>query len=153
MVGVNPISDAYPRVTPYLRIDGAAAALDFYAAVLGATERYRLPMGDRIGHAEIQIGESVIMICDENPDFDALGPKTIGGTPIVLCVYVKDVDSVCKAAEDSGAEMISSPEDRFYGDRVGEFIDPFGHRWSVMTHIEDVSSEEMQKRAEAVAGG
>jgi PhnB protein len=149
----KPIPEGYPRVTPYLIFDGASAAIDFYREVLGATERMRMPApDDKVGHAELQIGESLVMLADEAPDMDSLGPKSVGGTPVMLHVYVEDADAVFERAVKAGAKALRQVEDRFYGDRSGEFEDPFGHQWSVATHVEDVSPEEMEKRM-AAAGG
>jgi PhnB protein len=144
---VKPIPDEYPRVTPYLVVDGASAAIDFYREVLGATERMRMPApDDKVGHAELEIGDSLIMLADEYPDMDALGPKTVGGTPVTLHVYVEDAAAVFDRAVQAGAKALRPVEDKFYGDRSGEFEDPFGHRWSVATHVEDVPPDEMEKR-------
>ena len=149
---VKPIPDDYPRVIPSLVVDGAAQAIDFYLGVLGATERLRMDGPDgRIGHAELQIGESVIFVADEFPEMEFVGPKKIGGSPVTLMVYVEDVDATFDRATKAGAKVTRPVEDQFYGDRVGQFEDPFGHRWSVATHVEDVSPEEMQKRAAALA--
>jgi PhnB protein len=148
---VKAIPDGYPRVSPYLIVDGAAAAIDFYTSVLGATERMRMPGPDgRIGHAELQLGESVIMLADEMPDMGINAPKKDGGSPVTVCVYVEDVDATFKKALAAGAKEQRPLEDQFYGDRTGQFSDPFGHNWSVQTHIEDVSPEEMGKRAAKV---
>jgi PhnB protein len=118
--------------------------------VLGATERMRMPApNDKVGHAELEIGDSLIMLADEYPDMDVLGPKTVGGTPVTLHVYVEDADAVFDRAVDAGAKALRPVEDKFYGDRSGEFEDPFGHRWSVATHVEDVPPEEMEKRMAA----
>lgn len=137
-------------MTPYLVIDGASSAIDFYSAVLGATERMRLPApGDKVGHAELEIGGSLIMLADEFPDMDARGPKAVGGTPVTLHVYVDDVDAVFDRAVQAGAKALRPVEDQFYGDRLGEFEDPFGHRWSFATHVEDVPPDEMEKRMAA----
>jgi PhnB protein len=152
---VKPIPENYPRVIPYLHVDGAGAAIDFYTKVLGATERGRMP-GDspeKVGHAELEIGGSVIMLADEAPDMDIRGPKSVGGTPVTVCVYVEDVDAVVERATAAGAQILRPAEDQFYGDRSGTFEDPFGHRWNIMTHVEDVDSEEMQRRMEQMAGG
>lgn len=147
---VKPIPDGYPRVTPYLIVDGASAAIDFYTSVLGATEHMRMPAPeDKVGHAELEIGDSVIMLADEAPDMDARGPRAIGGTPVSLHVYVEDVDSVFERAVQAGAKTLRPVEDRFYGDRSGSFEDPFGHRWDVATHVEDVPADEMEERAAA----
>jgi PhnB protein len=146
----KPIPDDYPRVTPYLIVDGAGAAIDFYCSVLGATERVRMPAPDgRIGHAELQLGSSMIMLADENAQMDVRGPRAIGGTPVSLHVYVEDSDAVFERAVQAGAKALRAVEDRFYGDRSGQFEDPFGHRWDVSTHVEDVPPEEMSKRAAA----
>jgi PhnB protein len=145
----NPIPDNYPRITPYLIVDGASAAIDFYSSVLGAKERLRMPGPDgKLGHAELEIGDSMIMLADEHPEMDARGPKTIGGSPVTLHVYVEDVDSVFERAVQAGAAELRPVEDQFYGDRAGSFEDPFGHRWNVATHVEDVPPHEMAKRAE-----
>jgi PhnB protein len=151
----KPIPDAYPRLTPYLIVDGANAAIEFYRSVLGAIERVRMPAPEgRVGHAELQLGDSMIMLADEFPDMGVRGPKTIGGTPVSLHVYVEDVDSVFENAVQAGATALRPVEDRFYGDRSGQFEDPFGHRWDVSTHVEDVPPEEMSRRAaEAMAAG
>ncbi len=149
------IPDDYPRVTPYLYIDGASTAIDFYRSVLGASERMRMPGPQgKIGHAELKIGDSVIMLADANPDMDVRSPKSIGGTPIALHVYVDDVDSVFGRAMEAGAKQLRPVENQFYGDRSGQFEDPFGHRWNVATHVEDVPPDEMARRAAAaVAAG
>jgi PhnB protein len=150
----KPIPDEYPRVMPYLIVDGAAAAIDFYKSVLGATERMRLPgPGGRIGHAELEIGDAVIMLADENPPMGIRGPKAIGGTPVTLHVYVEDSDATFERAVDAGATAVRSMENRFYGDRSGQFEDPFGHSWDVSTHVEDVPPDEMEKRVAEVMGG
>ncbi len=154
MAGVKPIPDGYPQVTPYLCIDGASAAMEFYGTVFGATERMRIPAPDgKIGHAELQIGDSVIMLSDEFPEMGMRGPKALGGTAVTLSVYVDDVDAVFDQAVDAGAKALRPVEDQFYGDRSGQFEDPFGHRWSVASHVEDVSPDEMARRAAETMGG
>ena len=152
---VNPIPEDYPRVTPYLIVGDGAAAIDFYTSVLGATERMRMGGPDgKVGHAELAIGQSVIMLADEHPEMGARGPKTIGGTPVFIHVYVEDADRVFQSAIEAGATSLQPMEDKFYGDRSGSFEDPFGHQWNVATHVEDVPPDEMQKRAaEAAAAG
>jgi PhnB protein len=155
MPNVDPIPAGYPRVSPYLCVDGAADAIDFYANVLGAKERMRMegPPG-RIGHAEIEIGDSIIMLADEFPEQGFRGPKSVGGSPIMLSVYVDDVDAVYERALAAGATSTREVADQFYGDRVAGFEDPFGHRWHIATHVEDVPDDEMARRAaEAMGGG
>lgn len=148
MADVKPIPDNYPQVVPYLCVDRASAAIEFYRDVFGATERMRIPEPDgRLGHAELEIGAAVIMLSDEFPDLGIRAPKTIGGTPVTISLYVEDVDDVFTRAIDAGATALRPVKDQFYGDRTGQFEDPFGHRWSVATHIEDVSPEEMAVRA------
>jgi PhnB protein len=152
MAAVKPIPDGYPRVMAYLSIDGASDAIDFYKDVFGATERMRMPGPDgKVGHAEIEIGDSVIMLADAFPDMGNLDPKKLGGTPVTMTIYVEDVDATHKAALAAGAAETQPLEDKFYGDRASQFDDPWGHRWNVMTHVEDVGPEEMQKRMEAMA--
>jgi PhnB protein len=153
MGDVKPVPENYPRVVAYLIVDGASEAIDFYCEVLGATERARLGApGDKVGHAELEIGNSMIMLADEFPDMDQRSPKALGGTPVTMSVYVEDVDDVFRRAIRLGAKELRAVEDQFYGDRSGQFEDPFGHRWSVGSHIEDVSDEEMSRRAAEAAG-
>src|SRR5215210_6108551 len=155
MPDVNPIPEGYPRVTPYLHVSGAAAAIDFYRDILGAEERMRMPAPEgKIGHAELQIGESIVMLADECPDMGVGGPKSIGGTTVNLHMYVKeDVDAVFDAALEAGARSLRPVENQFYGDRTAQFEDPFGHHWSIATHVEDVPPEEMEKRMMAAMSG
>ena len=137
----KPIPEGYPRLTPYLIVDGAS-------------ERMRMPMPNgRIGHAELELGDSLLMLADENPDMNIRGPASIGGTPVSMHVYVEDADAAFARALEAGAKALRPLEDRFYGDRSGQFEDPFGHRWDVSTHVEDVPPEEMSKRAEAAMAG
>lgn len=149
---VKPIPDEYPRVMPYVIVDGANAAIQFYGEVLGTTERMRLLMPDgRVGHAELELGNSLIMLADENPDMEIRGPRAIGGTPVTLHVYVEDADGVFRQAIERGARSLRAVENQFYGDRSGQFEDPFGHRWNVATHVEDVPEDEMARRAAAAS--
>ena len=148
------VPEGYPRLMPYLIVDGASAAIDFYCSVLGATERMRMPgPDDKVMHAEQDIGDSLIMLADEAPEMNARGPRTVGGTPVSLYVYVDDVDRVFDSAVQAGAKPLQAVEDKFYGDRSGQFEDPFGHHWGVATHVEDVSDDEMAKRMEAMSAG
>ena len=141
--------DGYHSATPYLIVNNAAAAIDFYKRAFGATELLRMDMpGGRIGHAEIKIGNSPIMLADEFPEMDARGPHAIGGTPVSIMLYVDDVDAVAKQAETAGAKITRPVADQFYGDRVGGLEDPFGHHWHIATHKEDVPPEEMARRHE-----
>ena len=149
-MAVNPIPSDYPRVIPYLSVDGAADAIDFYCSVLGAKERMRMPGPDgKIGHAELDVGDSVIMLADLHEGAGNPDPKSLGGTPVTVMVYVEDVDNVFKSALGKGATEERPVENQFYGDRSGSFKDPFGHIWFVASHVEDVPPEEMEKRAAA----
>jgi len=146
---VKAIPDGYHSVTPYLSITGAADALAFYKRAFGAEELYRLDMpGGKIGHAEIQIGDSRIMLADENdmPDAVAKSPPALGGTSIGILLYGENVDARFKRAVDAGAKVVRPVSDQFYGDRSGTVADPFGHVWTFSTHIEDVSPEQMRER-------
>jgi PhnB protein len=147
---VKPIPEGYHSVTPYLIVDGAARAIEFYEKAFGATELYRIMgPGDVIGHAELQLGDSRIMLADEHPEVDARGPHSIGGTPITIHLYVEDVDGTVARAVAAGAKVTRPVADQFYGDRLGVLADPFGHIWSVATHREDVSQDELRRRAAA----
>ena len=149
---VKPIPEGYHSVTPYLIVDGAAAAIEFYKKAFRATEVMRMPAPDgRIGHAEIKVGDSHIMLADENAEMSARSPRTVGGTPVSLVLYVEDVDATVSRAVAAGAKLERPVEDKFYGDRMGGVVDPFGHSWYVGTHIEDVSPEEMKKRMAAMS--
>jgi PhnB protein len=151
---VNPIPENYPRIVPYLCVRGAAAAITFYGKVFGATERMRMAEPDgRIGHAEIQIGSAVIMLSDEFPDLGVRAPRTVGGTPVTLNLYVEDVDTVFAWAIAAGATVVRPLKNQFHGDRTGTFEDPFGHRWSVASRVEDVSPAELAARAQAASDG
>jgi PhnB protein len=149
---VKPIPDGYHAVTPYLFIKGAARAIEFYRKAFGAVERMRLEMpGGVIGHAELMIGDSVIMLADEFPSMQALSPQSVGGTPVMIHLYVTDVDATFKQAITGGATVIHPLEDKFYGDRSGSIADPFGHHWAIATRKENLSPEEIEKRAMAMA--
>ena len=154
MADVKPIPDGYPQVAPYLCIAGASDAIDFYTNVLGAKERVRMPSPDgKIGHAELQLGDSVIMLADEFPGMGGPSPRSLGGTPVTLMVYVEDVDAVFEKALAEGAKAVNPVADQFYGDRSGQFEDPFGHRWNIATHVEDVPPDEMMRRAAEFMSG
>jgi PhnB protein len=153
-MAVKPIPEAYHTVTPYLIIEGAAAAIEFYKQAFGAKELFRFPAPEgKIGHAEIKIGDSPIMLADAYPDMGYNGPKSLGGSPVSLMIYVENVDTVFNQAVEAGATVKEAVSDKFYGDRIGSLIDPFGHVWHVSTHKEDVSLEEMEKRAKAASAG
>ena len=153
MAKVQPIPEDYPQVIPYLTVDGAAGAIDFYTSVFGAKERTRMPGPDgRVGHAELEIGRSMVMLADVFPEMGNAAPPALGGTPVTMMVYVEDVDDVFRRAVEAGATADRAVEDQFYGDRAGQFTDPFGHKWFVATHVEDVPPDEMAKRAAAAMG-
>jgi PhnB protein len=150
---VKPIPDGYHSVTPYLIVNGAAAAIEFYKKAFGATELGRMPQPDgRVGHAELQIGDSRVMLADEFPERDIHGPKKYGGSAVTLHLYVEDVDQVASQAVAAGAKILRPVQDQFYGDRSGMLADPFGHQWNVSTHKEDLTMEEIGKRAAAGMG-
>jgi len=153
MAKVDPIPANYPRVIPYLSVDGAADAIAFYSNVLGAKERGIMKgPDDKVGHAELEIGESIIMLADPFPG-GTPAPKQLGGSPVTVMVYVEDVDDVYQRAMAAGAKEIAPLANQFYGDRSAQFEDPFGHRWNVASHVEDVPPEEMEKRAAAMLNG
>ncbi|MCM3923749.1 VOC family protein [Frankia sp. AiPs1] len=151
MSDISPIPDDYPRLCPYLCVDGAAAAIEFYASVLGATERMRLAgPGDKVAHAELAFGDSVLMISDEFPEMGALSPASVGGSPVTISLYVEDVDAAYDRALAAGATAVRPVTDQFYGDRSGQFTDPFGHRWSIASRVEQVPPQEMAARMAAM---
>jgi PhnB protein len=151
---VSPIPKGYEGVTTYLRVRGGAAAIDFYKKAFGATEHMRLadPSG-KIGHAELRIAGAIVMLADEHPDMKIVGPGSLGGTSVGLLFYVPDVDVVFKRAIDAGAKVFKPVQDQFYGDRSGTLTDPFGHEWTIATHIEDVTPEEIDRRVKKMYGG
>lgn len=145
---VKPIPDGYSPVTPYLSVRGAAEAIEWYGRAFGAVERLRLPApGGTVAHAEIVIGGSVIMLSDEFPPLNFRSPKAFGGSPVHLHLYVENVDEVFARAVAEGAKVVQKLEDKFYGDRSGSVEDPFGHVWHLATHVEDLTSEEIRRRA------
>jgi PhnB protein len=150
---VKPIPDGYRTITPYLAVDDAAEAIEYYKKAFGAKERARMDApGGKIGHAELEIGDSLVMLSDALPQFSTRPPKELGGTSASIFMYVEDVDAVVKQAVDAGATVTMEIEDQFWGDRFGSVQDPFGHLWSIATHVEDVPPEEMAERAkEAMA--
>ena len=149
MSDVKPIPENYSRMSPYLAVQDAMQAMDFYKKIFGFEERMRMPgPAGKIMHAEMQLGDSVLMLADEFPEMGHLSPKTLGGSPVTLSIYVKDADEVVKNAQEAGAKLLREVADQFYGDRAGMVEDPFGHRWHVATHVEDVPPEEMMKRME-----
>jgi PhnB protein len=150
--GVKPIPDGYHAVTPLLVVSDAARAIQFYKTAFGAKERMRMAgPGGKIAHAEMTIGDSVIMLADEFPEWGDMGPKADGNSPVRIALYVEDVDEVAKRAVAAGAKLLIPVADQFYGDRSGRLADPFEHLWIIATHKEDVSPGEMQKRMEALA--
>ena len=149
---VKPVPDGYHAVTPYLSVKGAAQAIEFYKKAFGASEVMRFPQPDgRVGHAEIKIGDSRVMLADEFPEMDFLSPQARGGSAVHMHLYVENVDDVFKRAISAGAREVRPVQDQFYGDRLGTVADPYGHVWHVSTHKEDLSMEELQKRAAAAA--
>jgi PhnB protein len=147
-MATQPIPEGYHTATPYLVIDGAAEAIDYYKKAFGAKERMRMEApGNRIGHAEIEIGDSLVMLSDAFPQSTTKAPTELGGTTAGVFLYVEDVDSVVKKAVDAGATVTMEVADQFWGDRFGSITDPFGHSWSIATHVEDVPPEEMAERA------
>jgi len=147
---VKAIPQGYHTVTPYLILSGAGAGIAFYKKALGAEEVMRIDgSGGRIGHAEIKIGDSRVMLADEHPEIGALSPKTVGGSPVSIHLYVEDVDRAIERAVAAGANLVRPVADQFYGDRVGGIEDPFGYRWFIATHKEDLTIDEIQRRAAA----
>jgi PhnB protein len=151
-MSVKPIPDGYEGVTPYLICRNASAAIEFYKRALGAEELFRIGTDEMVGHAELKIGNAIIMLADEFPPL-AVSPEAIGGSPVSLYIYVEDVDSFTEKAVTEGLEVLKPVSDQFYGDRSGHFKDPFGHLWGFATHIEDLTPEELNERARAAHGG
>jgi PhnB protein len=150
MADVKPIPEGYHSITPYLIVNGAAEAMEYYKKAFGAVELFRMEHEGKIGHAEMKIGDSPFMLGDENQQYK--GPKSIGGTPVSLMIYVDDVDTIYPQAIAAGGTEIKALQDQFYGDRSGTLQDPFGHIWNVATHKEDVAPEEMERRLAAMHG-
>lgn len=146
------IPDGYEGITPYLICKNAEAAIDFYAKAFGATEIMRMGKPGMVGHAEMKIGNAIFMLADEHPEIGALSPQSIGGSPVSLYVYVEDVDSFTEKAIAEGLKVLKPVADQFYGDRSGQFEDPFGHKWGFATHVEDIAPEEMKARAASLHG-
>ncbi len=150
---VKPIPEGYHTVTPYLIVSGAAGAIEFYKKAFGAAESMRMTgPGGKIGHAEIRIGDSHVMLADEVPEMGYRGPRSFGGSAVTMLLYVEDVDATVDRAVAAGGKLVRPVKDQFYGDRTGGVEDPFGHVWYIATHIEDVSPEEMKRRAAAASG-
>jgi PhnB protein len=151
---VKPIPDGYRSLTPYVAVKQAADAIEFYRRAFGAKERMRLVAPDgKVGHAELEIGDSVLMLADEHPDMEFRSPEAFGGAAVTLHLYVKDVDATFRKATEAGAKPVRAVQDQFYGDRTGSIEDPFGHMWHVATHKEDLSKAELKRRAEKAAAG
>ncbi len=149
-MAVSPIPKGYHSITPYLVMKNAAAAIEFYKKAFGAVELFRMPApGGKVGHAEIKIGDSPVMLADEYPDMGFKGPESLGGTPVSLMIYVTDVDKIYPQAIAAGGKELRPLQTQFYGDRSGTLTDPFGHMWTICTHVEDIPEEELAKRAEA----
>lgn len=153
MPNVNPTPPEYPGVLAYLYVHDGAAALDFYTRAFGATERMRMPMANgKVGHAELDLAGGVVMLADEMPEMDIKSPKTLGGAGLSLMFYVADVDAAFDRAIQAGGTVVRAVEDQFYGDRTGQLLDPFGHTWTLATHVRDVSEEEMAQAMEQMGG-
>jgi PhnB protein len=150
---IKPIPEGHQGAIPYLTVRNASEAIAFYKAAFGAAEVLCIEHGGKVGHAELEIGEARIMLCDEFPDHDALSPQTIGGTPVMIHLYVEDVDAFTARAVGAGLKVLRRVADQFYGDRGGKFADPSGHRWWIATHKVDISPEELKNRAAALFGG
>lgn len=152
MADVKPIPDGYHSITPYLSVKGAVDAIEYYKKAFGATELFRMEHEGKVGHAELKIGDSPFMLADEYPDMGFVSPKTLGGSPVGIMIYVEDVDTTFKQAVAAGGVEKKAVQDQFYGDRSGTLTDPFGHVWTVATHKEDLTAEEIDKRMAAAHG-
>ena len=152
-MSVNPVPEGYQTVTPALTVERCAEAIEFYKRAFGATERYRMPgPNGMIAHAELQIGDSIVMLSDPFPQATTKPPNDLGGTTVSIFLYVEDVDEVFRQAVEAGATAAMQPEDQFWGDRFGSVVDPYGHAWGMATHVEDVPPDEMERRGrEAMA--
>ena len=149
-MATQPIPEGYHTATPYLAVDDAAEAIEYYTKAFDAKERVRMETPDgKIGHAELEIGDSLVMLSDPFPQSSTRPPKELGGTSVSVFLYVEDVDAFVKQAVDAGATVTMEVADQFWGDRFGSVMDPFGHLWSIATHVEDVPPEEMAERAKA----
>jgi uncharacterized glyoxalase superfamily protein PhnB len=152
-MAVKAIPEGYHTVTPYLTVREARRAIEFYRQAFGAVELFRMPgPGGKVMHAEIRIGDSIVMLTDEAPEMGSRSPEALGGTPVSLYLYVPDVDAVVARAAQAGATVTTPVQNMFWGDRFGQVADPFGHRWSLATHVEDLAPEEIARRREAVVG-
>jgi PhnB protein len=152
---VKAVPEGYPTLIPYLSVRGGSEAIAFYVRAFGAQERYRLPGpdGKRVGHAELTIGDSLFMLADEMPEFGNKSPQTLDGSAVAFALYVEDVDASFARALAAGGTEVEPVEDKFYGDRAGTISDPFGYKWSLMTHVEDISPEEMERRMNVLYAG
>jgi PhnB protein len=152
MVKALPVPPGFEGITPYICVSNASEAIEFYRKAFGATEDFRIGHAGSVGHAELTIHGAKLMMSDPHPEFGAVSPQDIGGTPVALHLYVDDVDAVIEQAVAAGAKLERSPEDMFYGDRAGMVVCPYGHRWSIATHIEDVAPDELRRRAKELFG-
>lgn len=153
-MSVQSIPEHFTALTPYLVVDGAAEALAFYKQAFGAKEIFRMASPDgKVGHADLEINGARLMLADEHPEMGALGPRSVGGTPVSLLLYVDKVDEVFQRAVAAGGKELRPVTDQFYGDRMGYLEDPFGHKWSIASHVEDVSAEELERRVQSMQGG
>ncbi len=151
---VNPIPEGHHTITPHLIVRNCGKAIEFYSKAFGARELFRIPGPDgSVMHAELQIGNSIIYMCEECPDMEAVSPQALNGSPVTIHLYVENVDTAFKKATNAGAEVVMPLSDMFWGDRYGKVTDPFGHHWSLATHVEDVPPQELEQRAAAAMSG